>query len=283
MRKVKVVFFLLAFVVIQVYGKEPGVLLSRSGISAADEVSFYAETKQVNQFIRRFNGEEDVRGVKLATNDPTYHSSDLRKKYLNMLFDHSNSDIPELLKNAFVNDMVVDRDPKFLDFHGGDWFSEIEVLFQRGNEMVIFTLFMKLVKENLGSKWIINDVYSPPYENLYKPNGTSTSRFLHPLSHELDFMNLDKVFDSQEYIGDYFFQGFQVDKLSIFLYEIRTNKLRFKQVTNVKFHFFQLKNWYMEISEFNRPGLNKGWLISNLIRLEDGQKDRIIDFIHHRE
>ncbi len=36
-----------------------------------------------------------------------------------MLFDHSNSDIPELLKNAFVNDMVVDRDPKFLDFHGG--------------------------------------------------------------------------------------------------------------------------------------------------------------------
>ncbi len=65
--------------------------------------------------------------------------------------------------------------------------------------------------------------------------------FLHPLSHELDFMNLDKVFDSQEYIGDYFFQGFQVDKLSIFLYEIRTNKLRFKQVTNVKFHFFPIE------------------------------------------
>lgn len=281
MLKIIVVFF--NFVALQVYGQDPGTFLNRNSKSPDDEASFYAETKQVNQFIRRFNGEEDVRGVRLATTDPSYRSPELRKKYINMLFDQSNSSIPELLKEAFVNDMIKAKSPKFLDFHGGEWFGETNALFHRGRERVNITLYMNLVKENLGSKWVINDVHYSPYENLYKQDELSASRFLHPMSHELDFMNLDRVFNSGINIGDYFNQEFMVDKLSIFLYELRTSQLRFQQVTSVKFHFFQLDGWYMEIAEFNRPGFNRGWLISNLIKLEDGQKTKLIDFIYRKE
>ena len=49
--------------------------------------------------------------------------------------------------------------------------------------------------------------------------------------------------------------------------------MKFKTVEEVKFHFFQVKGWYFEISEFNRSGYNTGWLISNLVKLKnDGEK-----------
>lgn len=243
--------------------------------------SFYAETKQVNQFFRRFNAEEDVRGVKLSTRDSMYHNPELRRKYLSLLFDRENSDISGRLKDAFIHDVTLEGSPKFLDFHGGDWFGEVVVLFRKGQKDVYITLLMKLVKENLGFKWVIDDVRYNPYEGLYTADEKSGSRFLHPLSHELDFMNLDKVFRTREHIGDYFRQDFKASKLSVFLYELRNGLLTFQYVTNVKFHFFQLNGWYFEISEFNRPGLNRGWLISNLIRLEDGQKESLINYLYN--
>jgi len=49
-----------------------------------DEARFYAHTKQVNQFFRRFNGEEDQNGDRFSVNDnlyrdPTYRESLIRK------------------------------------------------------------------------------------------------------------------------------------------------------------------------------------------------------------
>ncbi len=283
MQFIKAIGFLLLIFALTGKAQDPAGFLTTNRDSSDEEAVFYAETKQVNQFFRRFNAEEDVRGVRFATGDPNYRDPGLRQQYLNMLFDRSSRNMPDLLKEAFINHVNSSNNPKFLDFHGEEWFSEITVWFQRGRERVNVILFMELVKENLGSKWVIKDVYFPPYENLYTRDDKSGSRFLHPLSHELDFMNLDRVFNSEENIGDYFTQGFEVDKLSVFLYELRTKQLKFQQVTEVKFHFFQLDGWYVEISEFNRPGFNRGWLISNLIRLEEGQKERLINFIYRRE
>jgi hypothetical protein len=249
----------------------------------SDVKSFYAETKQVGQFIKRCNGEEDVRGKKLAYNDPAYHDADTRRKFISALFDEQNESIAKPLQRAFINDVTSADNPKFLDFHGGDWFSETYVKFKRGNQETFVTLFMELVKENLGTKWVIADVYYSPYEDLYKRDDNSQSRFLHPLSHELDFMNLDKVFKSGMQTGDYFYQEYEVDKLSIFLYELHNNTLKFQYVSGLKFHFFQIDGWYFEITEFNRPGMNRGWLISNLIKLEDGQKESLVEFIYHRD
>ncbi len=258
------------------------LLLSDQG-SAIDEPNFFAETKQVNQFFRRFNGEENIKGVKLLPTDSLWHETNHRQKFINALFDENNQQITASLKKAFIHDVISSNSQDFLDFHGENWFGESEVKFDRGGTEVPVTLFMKLVSENLGSKWIIADVAYNPYENLYKPDAESPSRFLHPLSHELDFMNLDKVFQSNTHTGDYFYQGFSPDKLSIFLYELNNNRLKFKYVSSVKFHFFQIEGWYFEITEFNRPGMNRGWLISTLIKLEEGNKESLESFILHRD
>jgi len=279
-------FFIVFFIIFSstsLFSQENNSSLISGSEAKNDTKNFFAETKQVNQFFRRFNGEEDIKGVKLAPTDPLWHEAEHRQKFINGLFDESNLQITPGLKKAFIHDVLNRQNPLFLEFHGPDWFGEATVKFDRGGTEIPVTLFFNLVKENLGSKWIIADVFYNPYQDLYKPDKDSRLRFLHPLSHELDFMNLDKVFQSNEHTADYFYQGFRPDKLSIFLYELRNNRLIFKYVSNVKFHFFLIEGWYFEITEFNRPGMNRGWLISSLIKLEDGQKHSLERLIFHRD
>ena len=100
--------------------------------------------------------------------------------------------------------------------------------------------------------------------------------FLHPMSHELDFMNIYKIFNDPQVIEYYASTSYQPDYLTLFFYEIKQGNLKFDHVENVKFHVFQIKNWYFEVSWFNRSGYNSGWLISNLVYLKDEEKEALL-------
>src|SRR5690242_16309161 len=82
-----------------------------------DESKLYAETKQVNQFFRRFNGEEDEKGERYYPKDKQYRSEKLRKKYIGMLFDAGNAGINGDLKVQFAKDVLEKTKPVILDFH----------------------------------------------------------------------------------------------------------------------------------------------------------------------
>src|SRR6187399_2319774 len=94
-----------------------------------DESKLYAQTKQVNQFFRRFNGEEDEKGDRYFPGDKQYRNPKLRRKYLGILFDASNSGISSDAKNSFVRDLLDKGEPAVLDFHKPGWFSELHATF----------------------------------------------------------------------------------------------------------------------------------------------------------
>src|ERR1039457_1254959 len=71
------------------------------GNYSADETVFYAQTKQVNQFFRRFNGEESVQGERNYDKDKDYRDPKIRRKFLNILFDNSNPSITKEMKGDF--------------------------------------------------------------------------------------------------------------------------------------------------------------------------------------
>jgi hypothetical protein len=247
-----------------------------------DERKLYAETKQVNQFFRRFNGEEDEKGERYYPRDRQYRSVKLRKKYLGILFDASNNGISNDLKMQFVNDVLDKTEPAILDFHGGNWFSEVHTTFTMNGKAQPVTLFMELVKDHLGYKWVISKVHAAMFEPYFKRDTTKVGKFLHPLSHELDFMNLRKAFNNSDSISQFTVKQFVPDHLSVFLYEIKKGNLKFKTVEEVKFHFFQLDGWYFELSEFNRPGYNTGWLISNLVKIKnETEKDLLRKYLYY--
>ncbi|MGK7391469.1 MAG: hypothetical protein ACNS60_14025 [Candidatus Cyclobacteriaceae bacterium M2_1C_046] len=244
-----------------------------------DESKFYVQTKQVNQFFRRFNGEESEKGNRYYKNDKQFRNERLRKKYLNMLFDESNTGISNNQKREFIS-AVTDESPAFLDFHKDGWVAEVNTKFNHKGKEQNIILFMKLEAENLGYKWIIDKVYFEPLLKQYQTD--TTTKFLHPMSHELYFLNLRKVFEDPSQAVKYTSKDWEPDQLTLFLQEIRNGNLKFKTVSDLKFHFFQIPGWYFELSEFRRPGYNTGWLISNLMKLNsEEEKELMKDYIFH--
>jgi hypothetical protein len=265
----------------------PGISFSQNSIgsSTGDETVFYAQTKQVNQFFRRFNGEENVKGERSYDNDKDFHDPKMRRKFLNILFDNSNAAISKDMKADFINGVLNKKSPVFLDFHGNGWFAEVSATFTYKKEKVNLIVYLKLVKEKLGYKWVFSNVYFSQFDKWFAHAGDSTSNtlFIHPLSHEIDFMNLDKVFRDPGNIDYYLENHYNPDQLALFTMEVKNGDLKYETVNNVKFHFFQVPGWYFEISYFNRNDVNSGWLIDNMIRVNEQDKKDLIRHYTHDE
>jgi hypothetical protein len=247
-----------------------------------DESKLYAESKQVNQFFRRFNGEEDEKGNRYYPGDKQFRSEKLRRQYLRMLFDESNTGINTALKSDFVKDVLNESEKSILDLHDHNWFAEVRTTFTLNGKREPVILFMVLEKHRLGTRWVIQKVHADMFESYFERDTSKVGRFLHPMSHELDFMNLHKAFVNKDSISQFAVKTFTPDHLTLFLYEVNKGNLKFQSVDEVKFHFFQVDGWYFGISEFNRPGYNTGWLISNLVKLNNpSEKDLLRKFLYY--
>ena len=244
-----------------------------------DETELYAMTKQMGQFMRRFNYEEDQFGEKLNPKDPRYRSNEMRRKSLPILFDQQKYGTQTDLQRYFIED-VTKGDSTYMTFLGGRWYSEVSCTFRYNGKPVNIMLILAVEKEGLGSKWVLTNVYFSDFNKLF-PNGEMAERekhFLHPMSHELDFMNIYKAFQNPEVIEYYASKEFQPDYLTLFFYEIKQGRMVFQHVDSVKFHVFQIKDWYFEVSWFNRSGMNSGWLMSNVIYMPEKEKTNLIKF-----
>ncbi|SDZ36706.1 MULTISPECIES: hypothetical protein [Rhodonellum] len=249
-----------------------------------DDGRFAASTKQVNQFFRRFNAEESVDGSKrFYEGDPLFRDRQLRSQFLSILFDNQTSSVSNDLKSEFAKEVLAQGLPQYLNFHKEGWFSEVNAIFNYKGKQENVTLFLKLQPEGLGYEWVIDKVNFAPFKDIFnKPEGNDKG-FLHPLSHELGFMNLRRAFQDSNTPEAYTAKEYEPDYLTIFLYEMKKGSLKFETIKNVKFHFFQINNWYFELNQFNRPGNNTGWLISNLVRLKPGDKNAILKYIYDQK
>lgn len=250
-----------------------------------DDGRFAASTKQLNQFFRRFNAEESQDGLtRYYAGDEKYHDRELRTKYISLLFDNQTSNIPENLKQEFKDQVLSESYPQYLNFHRGNWFAEVSTVFQYKGKREDITLFMKLEEEGLGYEWVIDKVTFDSFKRFFDKADGNKKPFLHPLSHELGFMNLRKALQDNKKPESYTPDEFKPDYLTIFLYEIKNGNIKFETVKGVKFHFFQIDNWYFEVAQFNRPGFNTGWLVSNLSKYSDEkEKEVILNYIYDQE
>lgn len=244
-----------------------------------DETELYAMTKQMGQFMRRFNYEEDQYGVKINPKNPDYRSNEKRRKSLPILFDQEKYGSQTELQRYFIED-VTKGDSTFMTFLGGRWYSEVSTTFKYNGKPVNVMLFLAVEQEGLGSKWVLTNVYFSEFNKLF-PSGELAEKekhFLHPMSHELDFMNIYKAFQNSDVIEYYASKDYHPDYLTLFFYEIKKGKLIFQHVDGVKFHVFQIKDWYFEVSWFNRSGTNSGWLMSDVVYMPEKEKNDLIKF-----
>ena len=275
----KNLLILLTIVTFITVGSANAQTYSIIGDAEADERALYTMTKQMSQFMSRFNYEEDQYGKKIHPDSSDYRDRDKRKTVLPLLFDMENQRTNGSLRDFFIEDLTQD-DSNYFEFLGGEWYSEVSATFKWEGKTIDISMIFAIEKENLGSKWVLTNVFFSEFNKLF-PKGDIAEQqkhFLHPMSHELDFMNIYKIFKTPECIEYYASESYSTDYLSIFFYEIKQGNLIFERVNGVKFHVFQIDHWYFEVSWFNRSGYNTGWLISNLIYLKDEEKNELIKY-----
>ena len=139
-----------------------------------DETELYAMTKQMGQFMRRFNYEEDQFGERLNPKDPRYHNKEMRRQSLPILFDQEKYGKQTELQRYFIEDVTKD-DSTFMTFLGGRWYSEVSCTFKYNGKPVSVILFLAVEKEGLGSKWVLTNVYFSEFNKLF-PNGEIAER-----------------------------------------------------------------------------------------------------------
>ncbi|NOU48183.1 MAG: hypothetical protein HOO86_14135, partial [Bacteroidales bacterium] len=193
MRKFQIFFTLL---IVIVFGISSTISSQSLGEFEVDETAFYAMTKQMSQFFSRFNNEEDANGKKYLPTDPNYRNNENRRHLLTLLFDQENPRTASTLRDFFIEDLTKNDTNNFIKFTGGRWYAEVSSTFEYQGKQVPVVLFLTIEKERLGSKWVLTNIYFQGF-NKFFPTGDITERekhFLHPMSHELDFMNIYKVF-----------------------------------------------------------------------------------------
>lgn len=268
--------FMVPVILLALCFKANAQVIGNLGDVQVDEREFYTMTKQMGQFIHRFNYEEDPSGKRLYPADAEYRNTARRREAIPLLFDLDNPRTSGTLRDFFIEDLT--KNNQFMEFLGGEWFSEVSAKFTWKGKMVDVSMIMAIEKEGLGSKWVITNVFFSEFQKHF-PQGEMSERekhFLHPMSHELDFMNIYKIFDDPQTIEYYASNDYTPDYLTLFFYEIKQGNLKFDHVESVKFHVFQIENWYFEVSWFNRSGYNSGWLISNLIYLKNSEKEALL-------
>lgn len=276
--KIMVPVFLLALCF-----KTNAQVIGNLGDVQVDEREFYTMTKQMGQFMHRFNYEEDPSGKRLYPGDKDYRSAAKRRESVPLLFDLENPRTNGTLRDMFIEDIT--KKDQYMEFLGGNWFSEISAKFIWKGKEVDVSMIMSIEKEGLGSKWVLTNVFFSEFQK-YFPQGELSERekhFLHPQSHELDFMNIYNVFEDPQVVEYYASNEYTPDYLTLFFYEIKQGNLKFDHVESVKFHILQTDNWYFEVSWFNRSGYNSGWLISNLVYLKDDEKETLLKIYQPRK
>ncbi|WP_420317628.1 hypothetical protein [Ekhidna sp.] len=260
--------------------------VSQSGLTddmKETENQLAASNKQINQFFRRFNGEEDENGKRFYSSDKKYREASLRKKYLPALFDSETSQIDAATASEFLKQITDKKNPEFLDFHNDDWLAEVNTEFIYKGKNISGLLYMRLQQQGQGYEWIIEDVAFDQFQNLFDKDTSATKKFMHPLSHELDFMTMRKAFKDNNHIEQFTARNYSPDFLTVFIYEMNQGNMKFKTIKNVKFHFFSIDGWYFSLANFNRPGYNSGWLISSLVQLQsDSHKQQLKNYIYNK-
>lgn len=246
------------------------------------ERQLLASTKQLNQFFSRFNGEEDTRGREFEPDDRQYRNARLRKKYLSILFDEENAGFSQSVFEDFVNRVTDSERPVFLDLHSKDFFAIVNTTFTYKGRSEGVALYMKIQQEGLGYEWVIEDISFLPYKKLFNKQRGETKEFLHPMSHELDFMNLRKAMIKGGSPESYTMADYEPDYLTLFLYDVKMGNLTFETVKRVNFHFFTVDGWYFSLNNFNRPGYNTGWLISDLAKVNTQQKTDLLKLLYDK-
>lgn len=188
---------------------------------------------------------------------------------------------------SFVQQVTDTINPQFVNYSDKFWYAELNcrVTYLAKQHTLVLTLKVEQPEPNMFLWAVVSAkadflkmVPTPPKTEpakTMKQGDTSVSAsryFLSPVSHGIDFTNVENIFINRSHVRDYLYNGNYTPELKKLVYLIETNKIKFHFVRSVAYHLLQINGWIVSVNDFNRNTLNSGWLINNLMKVTPEQK-----------
>jgi hypothetical protein len=251
----------------QVYNNDAG----------AREKAFIYRVQQIDEFMARFNNDENsfIRSVYKKQNVP--YKVD-RYKSIKSLFNFKGNWSEEDI-NQFIKSAENSKHPIYLSFTDQDWYADVTCQFSTSNGNVAIDIRLKISTNSVGSKWTIIGVknYITTIYNTQLPAFTNNPhKYLTPTSHNNDFISLSHAFDDKVDMNCYFERSFFNDKTQLSFYNaVLSKKINFLYVSNIKYYFLQVPAYVFTVENYIRDSLNSGWLISKVEKVNETTKAQI--------
>lgn len=230
---------------------------------------FAAQVKSMDEFAARFNGNETNPELSLD-------STASRRNNILSLFDFSMShenltdDEFKNLLSDFTNEAISWEEE--LSITNKNAYAEANCKMRYGKKEYHIILLMKReINARGGNKWAIASVKGLSALGLYSDKRLTIS----PVDHEIHFMSLQDFFQANQKITPAMrSNNKEIDELSFFLGLCVAEAIEFVQVDDLKFHFMDVPNYVFTVEEIGRRGTNSGWLITQLKKMNDSEKEQ---------
>jgi len=233
------------------------------------------QVKQFSQFVARFNYEEDFVG---NATTPAFKSKVTRAQYIRLLFNAEDKRLGDknriTLYGSIVAEFIHFTDTNSLKINKleGNIYVEASCNVRFNNKPYTLILVLRMEKVNHGYKWMLWNAFSGFIDiNSNKSADTLISEtydptlFIPPVSNELNFMHLRKIFRNKASIAPYIPNeaGNGIKALNRL---VKNNTFEYLYVEKLKYYIFDIPGWVVKVEEFQRETNNSGWLISDIVK-----------------
>lgn len=242
---------------------EPDPYLQKSRIGLVDE------------FMKRFNGETLHPNISKKTKDS-------RKKNLQLLFNlaqYKSKQDPSFIKATDMVETII-KDSVTIHFNDKEWAAIAHCSGIIDGEKTTFNVYLTVQQRKADMyKWVISKVEGKCFKTY--PRDTSDKIMLSPDDHETNFISLSRMTQEQpDNIKMFISKEHEYDETSVFMYLVRTKRLKINYVENLEFMFMQIPGYAFHIQYYERESGNSGWLISKFYHYTDIEKNNLLESLH---
>jgi hypothetical protein len=261
---------LLAFISLPSYSQ----VVTNIPQTKSDKSYFFYEVKLIDEFIERFNDEPNSYIRRQSRNLYGTDTFITRRQLIKSLFNKKQQWGQEV--NLFTSAVTDTTDPLYLSFTDSNWYVLAQCVFLHNDKRISLPLVMHITTVDGGSKWMIAGIGNASVFDTTLPPGlptedyyTTTGDYIPTSSHGTNFVTLTQLLTKSMHPADYMEPYLMATaRGSQFTELVRQEKLRFKHVTNMTFHFFTIPGWVFTVSNHKRKEDNRGWLISSLQQVD---------------
>lgn len=266
--------------------------IGRTQVIKKDLTAVFAfQVHSIDDFFDRFNFRKNT-GFQtfIKKKYPDYEMK--REVLVSSLFNTLNTNLiksPE--RKEFLLQVTDSLHPQFIKYNDHDWFAELRCRVLYKNKIRNLTLIVKVEKtpkneylwavvsanaDFLKVMQVRSDSAKSAMEKESNIQVKNTRYSLSPVSHGIDFINLENFFASKEHLHDFVSAEYYSPELNRLLLFIKKSEVKFDQINSTSYHLLQLNGWVVVVDYFNRNEKNAGWLINRLEKVSLMQKENYL-------